>query len=169
MNLINRTQANLFIQTVRGKMIASVLHLDSLHLSSSRLFSSVCPCYTLILGRCMCACVYKHGQSIRYLLDIHPGEFPVSPSFLSLHWSISSLLLSFFYALVTTSQGGDAGLAARTFGQDGVAGQAWQCILLLCRHFVWLLSLCHHREPKMFLRSILFSVDHDALWTDLLP
>ena len=70
MNLINRTQANLFIQTVRGKMIASILHLVSRHLSFSlpSFFSPLCIQWfwqmlcvrarlTFVLGGCLCVCV----------------------------------------------------------------------------------------------------------------
>lgn len=176
MNLINRTQANLFIQTVRGKMIASILHLVSLYPSSSlpslffsflclQWFWQMCVCFTLVLDR----------------LGIHPGELyrhvlsslllcqNLTNPFLCAHSDlISSFLFNptihscspvpFVSAAVTTIQGGDTGHAARSFRQDMALGmerldrpsnssKEFSDHLLL---FLWfcflLLSPCGHRK-----------------------
>ena len=122
MNLINRTQANLFIQTVRGKMIASILHLVSRHLSFSlpSFFSPLCIQWfwqmlcvrarsTFVLGGCVCVCVcvcvcrahaWQHTRSLAVspqrgltLPPILSSSPPVFPPPSSVPTLISCLLL----------------------------------------------------------------------------
>jgi len=156
MNLINRAQANLFIQRVgggndclntpSGSSPPPVRPASSLLFSSALFFSSLCiQWFWQMLCVCVFVCVYAWQHSPWRVLTPPPipslpSSLSVSPSFLHPYTQISSLLLCFFPLFFPTppptrySPAVSFVSAAVTTVHGGDAGQAtrsfWQDMAL---------------------------------------
>lgn len=138
MNLINRSKANLFIQTVRGKMIASILYQVSLLFVFDDFDKCVYWCvltYWCMVGACECVSLLHAWQFIEVLqLGIHCVwfEYHVQSCIIFLH-PYSDLIPSFFSPF----------LHPNTLPQS----------------YFFCLQCCHYRSGSGFLARLLGAVD----------